>query len=111
MSKEITTYNLKDLCNSHFPFGGVFWIQKILQIQLTSVSDWIQRNKSAGLIAIFIISIIQVSFLFFLANQAANQTANPKQLIHQLSVDIYWYNLMPMKKIMLSLPEEMVKRL
>jgi hypothetical protein len=24
-------------------------------------------------------------------------------------MDIYWYNIMPMKKIMLSLPEEMVE--
>ena len=27
----------------------------------------------------------------------------------KLSVDIYWYKLMAMKKIMLSLPEEMVE--
>jgi hypothetical protein len=56
-----------------------------------------KRNTSAGLIAIFIISIIQVGFLFFLGNSVANENERISSVIqHQIDQSrafLFWLTL------------------
>ena len=54
----------------------------------TKLTNWV-NNTAAGLIAIFIISIIQISFLFFLAQSIAIEQINKVQTGLLQTQDIY----------------------
>lgn len=75
--------------------AGYFFLSSL---NIDNVKKNIQRNSSASFIAIFIISIIQVAFLFFLANSIANVEKPEDISIQSLQSQlfIFWLTLTAM---------------